>query len=267
MSKQLHERLRQARQQRGLSLAAIARDRGVREYNLVLIERDAFEELPTGLYGRSAVRAYASAVGICAEDALAEVGDRLRAPEDPMDGLARVRGIERPLQRRAIEVAASVAHPALGGLPWRPQVATLIDAAILIAIDLALVQLTALVAGVRAADILRGALPSMLLLFILIAGVYYVLLGGIRRATIGARLTQAPAFDPMLDGVDAHAVLQRGLQYAIAGGTSFGSWLKVSSLFQLVDRDSSRAEHDRQRQILFGHEIVEPVPIGQRPRV
>jgi transcriptional regulator with XRE-family HTH domain len=233
MSKQLHERLRQAREQRGLTLAAIARDCGVRESNLVLIEQNAFERLPTGLYGRTAVRSYAVAVGVCPDDALAEVADRLREPEDPIEGLARVRGIPHT-PRRATEIAPRVSRPALSNLPWRPQVAAIIDIAILLGIDLVLLQLTALVAGVGAGEVLRAAAPSMVLLFGLIATTYFVLLGGIRRATIGARLAQAPAYDHMLDGADAHAVIQRSLQYALAEGASLANWI-------LVDRDSRQS--------------------------
>src|SRR5262245_37403261 len=111
MSSDLHVRLKQARERRGLSMSTIARDSGVREINLELIERNRFEYLPTGLYGRSAVRAYATAVGLPADEAIGEVLHRLREPEDPIDGLARVRGIERTRPRRMVDVAPSVANP------------------------------------------------------------------------------------------------------------------------------------------------------------
>jgi transcriptional regulator with XRE-family HTH domain len=231
MCTQLHERLRLAREQRGLSLTAIAHDKGVREQNLILIERDAFEELPTGLYGRHAIRSYAVAVGLSPDDALAEVQSRLRELEDPMDGLARVRGIDRPPPRRVVDAAVDGEHrrgssrSVTVAPAWRPQVAALIDGAILTGIDLALLQLTALVAGVRTVELIRFALPSMVLLFVLIACLYYVLLGGIRRATIGARLVQAPEFDDMLDGADVHAVMQRGLRWAVAEGSSLATWV------------------------------------------
>jgi transcriptional regulator with XRE-family HTH domain len=189
MCKQLHERLRLAREQRGLSLAAIARESGVREQNLILIEQNAFEELPTGLYGRHAIRSFACAVGIPADDALAEVQSRLREPEDPMDGLARVRGLERPQPRK--EIDPSTARPRALRFAWWPQVAALIDGGILLAIDLALLELTALAAGVGAAEVLRIALPALVLLFALIAGLYFVLLGNIRGATFGTQLAQA----------------------------------------------------------------------------
>jgi transcriptional regulator with XRE-family HTH domain len=228
MCSELHERLRAARERKGLSLARIASERGVREQNLELIERNAFEDLPSGLYGRNAVRSYAAAVGLSPEDALADVAHRLREPEDPIDGLARVRGIDRPRPRRTVEVAPSVARPARLPLAWRPQAAALIDSAILIAIDLALIEITALVAGVRMGDILRIALPAMLMLCTLIGGLYFVLLGGIGRATIGAQLVQAPRHADGLEGDGVHAVVHRGLRYALAEGSSLVTWMSTA---------------------------------------
>ncbi len=225
MGSGLHERLRLARERRGTPLATIARERGVREQNLLLIEQDRFEELPTGLYGRNAVRAYAVAVGIPPEEALAEVAARLRDPEDPIDGLARVRGLERSQRgRRAVTVAPSVARPARLPMAWRPQAAALIDSAILLTLDTLVIQLTALVAGVGAADILRMALPSMLVICAVIAALYFVLLGGIGRATIGAYLVQAPQYPDAPEGVDVHTVMHRGLRYALAEGSSLVHW-------------------------------------------
>ena len=234
----LHLRLRQARERRGLTLTAIARERGVRELNLELIERNAFEDLPTGLYGRTAVRAYASAVGLDADAALADVADRLRTPKDPIDGLARVRGIDRPASaglwrdfagalraqaerrpKRSIAVAPGVARPSGVPASWRTPAAAVIDSALLIGIDAVLLALTALVAGVRPAEILHASLPSMVVVFVLIAGLYFVLLGGVRRATIGAQLVQAePA--AIFDGPSVQAAMQRGWRYALDEGAS-----------------------------------------------
>ena len=227
MCSDLHVRLKQARERRGLSLATIARESGVREINLELIERNRFEELPTGLYGRSAVRAYAAAVGMPADEAVGEVLDRLREPEDPIDGLARVRGIERSRPRRAVEVAPSVSNPVQLPMSWRAPVAALIDSALLIAIDAVLLLLTAAVARERPGQILAEALPAMLVVFVLIALVYFVLLGGIRRATIGAQLAQAEAI-PMFDGAGMQAAMTRGLRSAISEGASLVGWLSFS---------------------------------------
>jgi transcriptional regulator with XRE-family HTH domain len=186
MCTELHERLKSARVRRGLSLAAIARKWGVREQNLKLIEDNAFEQLPTGLYGRNAVRSYASAVGIPADEALAEVADRLRVPEDPLDGLARVHGLARHAPGDRGPAPALFARMAEFGDAWRPQAAIVLDALVLLTFDVVLLQLTALVAGVQASEILRVAAPSMIALFALVAVLYLVLLGGIARSTLGS---------------------------------------------------------------------------------
>jgi hypothetical protein len=227
MGNELHERLRQARERQGLSLTAIAHERGVREENLELIERNRLEELPTGLYGRNAVRAYATAVGLAADEAVGEVLHRLREPEDPIDGLARVRGIERVRPRKVVEVAPSVARPAHGPMPWRAPVAAIIDSSLLIAIDALLLVLTAAVAGVRPSNILHLALPAMLVVFALIAATYFVLLGGIRRATIGAQVVHADSL-AMFDGAGMQAAMQRGIRSALAEGASLVGWLSFS---------------------------------------
>ncbi len=220
----LHLRLKLARERRGLTLTTIARDCGVREHNLALIERNAFEDLPTGLYGRAAVRAYASAVGLDPDAAVADVADRLRTPEDPIDGLARVRGIDRPRPRRTVDVAPGVSRPVRLPVSWRTPAAAVIDSSLLIGIDAILLTLTALVAGVRPSDILHAALPSMIVVFGLIAGFYFVLLGGVRRATIGAQLVQAES-TAIFDGPGVQALMQRGLRYAIDEGASLFGWL------------------------------------------
>jgi hypothetical protein len=200
MCTQLHERLRLARQKRGISLATIARQWGVREQNLVLIEQNAFEELPTGLYGRTAVRSYASAVGLSPDEALAEVSGRLRAPEDPLDGLARVRGLQRQQAGRASEMTSTIARWTMD-LSWRPQAAAILDGAVLIALDAILLMLTAKVAGAHPSDVLRVAAPWMLVIFALIAAFYFVLLGGIGRATLGSRVAHASSDMTAFDGV------------------------------------------------------------------
>src|SRR5262245_20439400 len=165
MCTELHERLRLARERQGISLATIARKWGVREQNLVLIEQNAFEELPTGLYGRTAVRSYASAVGLSPDEALAEVSSRLRVLEDPLDGLARVRGLQRPPARQPRSASPGIARLGELTMAWRPQAAAAVDGVVLLSLDFLLLQLTALVAGVQATDIVRVAAPSMLVLF------------------------------------------------------------------------------------------------------
>jgi len=201
MCTQLHERLRLARERRGLSLATIARQWCIREQNLELIERDRFEELPTGLYGRNAVRAYATSVGVRADEALAEVADRLRTPEDPLDGLARVHGLTRQPERTIKDILHVSGREVTLSSASRAHVANVLDGVVLLGLDFLLLELTALVAGVRATEVFRVAAPSMIALFALIAALYFVLLGGLARATIGSRIAHTSVDPAMVEGV------------------------------------------------------------------
>jgi hypothetical protein len=195
----LHEQLRLARQRRGLALTAIAKQWGVREQNLELIEQDRFEDLPTGLYGRAAVRAYASAVGLPPDEVMAEVSPRLRTPEDPLDGLARVRGLVRHPERSVMHMLPT---PEINlSATTRAHVATLIDGLALVALDYFLLRITAIVGGVSPTEVLRVGLPSMITLFVLVAALYFVLLGGLARATLGSTLAHTSVDPAMVAGV------------------------------------------------------------------
>jgi Helix-turn-helix domain len=184
-----------------MSLATIARKYGLREQSLDLMERDRFEELPTGLYGRSAVRSYAKAVGIPVDEALAAVADRLRPLEDPLDGLARVHGLTRRPER-AIRRTLDVPGPEVTlSSSSRAHVANVLDGLVLLGLDILLLEVTALAAGVRAIEVLRAAAPSMVTLFVLVAALYFVLLGGLARATIGTRVARTSVDPAMVEGV------------------------------------------------------------------
>jgi hypothetical protein len=201
MCTQLHERLKQARERRRISLASIARQWGVREQNLELIERDRFEDLPTGLYGRTAVRAYATAVGLPPEQVLGEIADRLRSPEDPLDGMARVRGLTRQPERTLKEILHMPSTDINLSTTTRGHVANVVDALFLLLVDFVLLELTALVAGVRSTEVLRAAAPAMIALFALIAALYFVLLGGLARSTVGTKLAHTSVDPAMVEGV------------------------------------------------------------------
>jgi hypothetical protein len=93
--------------------------------------------------------------------------------------------------------------------------ASAIDGAILAAIAGVLVTLSARAAGLAVAELLRFASPAMLMLAVLIAGLYFLLLGGVAGATIGqrvARLAPAPGERP---AVGLTAVCRRGGRAAV----------------------------------------------------
>src|SRR3954451_18594510 len=96
------ERLRHARLARHEPLEALAKRIGVRESILQSIETGQFEALPRGIYARAAIRAFAAAVGLDPVATMANCEEQLTPADDPIAGLARIRGLrphaaDRPL--------------------------------------------------------------------------------------------------------------------------------------------------------------------------
>ncbi len=204
-----YERLRIARESRGWSVEDLARRTGIRPRTIELIDQGAFAELPAGLYCRSSVRSYAAAVGLDAGEIVESILPLLPVPEDPLDGLARLRGHARkpdpkPQERAAaVSIAEPAAHavavgtvepraprPASGVVRqwWRPLAASAIDGVVLSAIAVALVWLTAIACGTDVASALRLAGPGIAVVFSLIVVLYFVLFGGVGNATLGVSI-------------------------------------------------------------------------------
>lgn len=231
----IQQQLRAAREARGLSLTAIENKVGVRVQVLALIEKGAFGELPSGLYGRHALRAYATAVGFDVDRALEQVGPSLPEPEDPLDGLARVRGLRRrskarpqadepsPTARTHFSQAATDAVVE-AALDWRPVAASAIDSALLVSVVVGMAQLTALAAGEPLSDVVAVAGPAWGLMAALITGLYFVLLAGVRNATLGARLAEVPTQRDD-QRMDARTAIRRGLRCALRESSILVDWL------------------------------------------
>jgi hypothetical protein len=232
---ELHELMRQGRDRKGLSRAELAAQIGVREPVVERIEAGAFHDLPAGLYGRFAVRAYAKYVGMDPERVLAEVGGQLRVPEDPLDGLIRVHGL-RPRTKRpdsaAIEPETTRAarlsranDDRTPDIDWRPAAASAIDAVFLASLFLALLCLTAAATGTPALEVAQRAAPALGLIFAVVASAYFVLLGGLRNATFGSTLAQLPRADSPGERLCANAIVRRGLDCALREGSIVVEWL------------------------------------------
>lgn len=231
----IQQQLRAAREVRGLSLTGLENKAGVRLQLLALIEKGAFGELPAGLYGRHAIRAYARAVGLDADRVLERVGPCLPEPEDPLDGLARVRGFGRrskarlPPDEPPAVPRAPVSEAARGPVvdatvDWRPVAASAIDSALLVSVVVGMAQLTALAAGAPLSDVVAVAAPAWALMAAVIAGLYFVLLAGVRNATLGARLVEAP-MQGAPKGMDAGTAIRRGLRCALRESSILVDWL------------------------------------------
>ena len=118
-----HERLRQARELRGWGIDELARRSGTRAHLLLAIERGSFDQLPSGLYGRAAIRSYAAAVGLNPDAVIAEVQPLLPVYEDPLDGLARRYGHARK-QDKADSTPAEPAATVAAALPLHTMTAS-----------------------------------------------------------------------------------------------------------------------------------------------
>jgi transcriptional regulator with XRE-family HTH domain/uncharacterized RDD family membrane protein YckC len=233
--KRIEERLRLAREQKSWTLEALANRTGVRPRFLAAIEHGAFDELPTGLYGRAAIRAYAAAVGLDAGAVLDEVAHQLAPVEDPLDGLARVRGVQRRWRCERVQAAAVPVdqpdvqiRPCADARPARAAAAAAIDGALLSAINAAVWTLTSFALGVSPATAIVEAAPALCMLWTLIIAVYFILLGGIRNATVGSLFLGARVVPAEADPLTLRSSVVRGMQCAFEETSITVQWLIAS---------------------------------------
>jgi uncharacterized RDD family membrane protein YckC len=187
-----YERLRHARKARQLDLKVLEERTRVPLHQLRSLESGRFEDLPSGVYARGVVRSYAAAVGLDPEEMLTELAPMLPTVEDPLDGLARVRGFARSPSKAVRAEMAALRTP----LPQvvRMSMATAMDCGLLAAIDLGLVAASARMCGVAIERLLAVATPAMVLVWMLIGVVYFFMFAGLAGETPGIWLAGiAPA--------------------------------------------------------------------------
>lgn len=207
-----HERLRRARQARGEQIQAIARRTGVREHLLRTIDDGRFEELPRGVYGRAAIRAYAAAVGLPPVEVLAECEPLLAPLDDPIAALCRLQGLRVPSARiPAVEAAASApAERPLG----RVAAAAAIDALVVVGLLLFVVVMTITAFELPVAAFGRTAAPAFAGTASILWICYVVFFGGIAGATPGEQIAGLPAAAPDARPADLHVVATRAWRCA-----------------------------------------------------
>lgn len=171
-----HEQLRCARTRRGESVATLSARTGLRVHHIRAIEDGRFGDLPPGIYGRAAIRSFAAACELDPDAVLADCSALLPQVEDPIDALARVRGIarvaERPVPPNAFELRV------------RPFAAATVDGAVIAALLLAVSAASALLARVSIAA-LSSAAGSLFLVGLILGVGYYTWLGGLSGKTFG----------------------------------------------------------------------------------
>ena len=223
--------------ERGESHTTLAHQCALRVEWLQAMDEGRFSDLPSGIYGRSAVRRYADALGLNSDEVLAACAPLLPLVEDPISALGRLRGL--PVSHRrgdgpAGQVGRCQARslederPATAcELPsWRLLAATAVDAIVVVGLLIAVVTCT-VATGIPMSGLGGVATPAFALLTFILAGCYFVVLGGIVGTTAGEQV--AGVHGHARDGVlDLRAVGVRTLHCVLRDAQFielFGRWV------------------------------------------
>ena len=252
-----HEQLKSARIALGLDHAVVARRTGIREPLIDAMETGRWERLPHGLYARAAVRSYAGFLGLDADAIVRACEASLPGLEDPIAGLARVRGLkshapravstagrmpaaptDAALKCRAAEPdagprtssgVATSGRSSADGPSWDARQAS--RAVLSLAIDSAVIAAPLLLAIFAAAAMnrippsaLRYGASSFGAFGAIIAALYFFCFAGVGGCTVGERVTGAPHdVSPGLD-VTLHGVRIRTAAAAFRGERRCCQW-------------------------------------------
>lgn len=206
----VHERLRLAREARHEDIDAIAKRTGIRDHVLRTLEDGRYGDLPSGIYGRTAVKAYAAAVGLPPDEMLAACEHLLPPGENPLVGIARVRGFKTREEKPREEPSRQDAHAQRQGsdVPAsRILFAACVDACAIVALPALIVGITIVTTGVHASALGSAAPYAFAVLSAILGSCYFMVFAGIRGLTPGeaaAGLSERPAIR-----VGAPDVLQR----------------------------------------------------------
>ncbi len=235
----IHQRLRRVRIERGASQAELARQCALRVEWLQAMEEGRFSDLPSGIYGRSAVRRYADSLGLDPHEVLAACASLLPLVEDPISALGRLRGLAVPRRGEAASVdvdkvqvcgrggkESSVA-PACDAPSWRLLAAAAIDAIAVVGLLIAVVTCT-VASGIPMSGLGGDAAPSFALLTVVLGSCYFVVLGGIVGETVGEHIAGGRSDTDDGRPLDLRAVGVRTLHCVLRDAhfiEMFGRWL------------------------------------------
>jgi hypothetical protein len=210
----VQERLRAARCASGRDLSRIARQIGAREAWLRAIEDGRFGELPAGVYARSTLRAFASAVGLDPDEIVDECGSQLPTIPDPIAALARAKGL-RPVhdkpQRPPRETTPKPIVTGGIGIVLAMAADACIVGGVLVVVILATLALCRVPPGALG----RAAAPAFGVTASLLAASYFLLFGGIAAETPGEWIVRRRQGAPSHDGVRTfQEIAARGLRCA-----------------------------------------------------
>jgi len=179
------------------------------------MEDGRFDELPPGIYARSAIRSYAAALGLDPVALLRECELQLPPLEEPIGAMGRLMGV-RPPARAAVPVESRESCPRqerISAPDWRRCAAAAVDAAAIGAILAMFMAAAAVTARVRI-DALNGGEVAFGVLGFVLAGIYFTFLGGLCGVTPGARAARVLRFPPELSPLVLRQILTRASRSA-----------------------------------------------------
>jgi hypothetical protein len=224
----IRRQLKKARLERSLTLEQIAIRTALSASVLRHLDEGRFELLPPGLYARSCVRAFASAVGLDPEATLARLEHLLPAAPNPLPALNER---DRAAATRASVSFSHVSEHLRGflGSPTMPQTAAAgthgsltleladhgpvvvaparvsdrtrlqrigavaIDLLVLAIVNLLVVLLVAIPSAIPVGALLRDGAWAVATLALILAAIYFLLFGGVAGSTIGRYTFSLPA--------------------------------------------------------------------------
>jgi hypothetical protein len=224
---ELHDRLKAARIDQGEALASVAQRTGVAERLLRAIEDGRFSDLPRGIYARAAIRSYAVAFGLEPAEILAACDALLPVVDDPISTMARLRGVRPPKAPASSVEPAAPPSDADGRPDWRLPAAAALDAVLIGAMLAVVMGSTRIMAGAPAGA-LTGSAAAFGLVGLLLAGSYFVWLGGLMGTTAGRRSVRIPPSPDPCRPLRLRAIATRAIRYATDEGRfirDLGVWL------------------------------------------
>ena len=170
------------------------------------MDEGRFEFLPSGVYARSYVRAFAKAVGVDPDEALEQVEPYLPGVPDAIAAMHESQAVtawERltrrlaPARRQLAATGASL-RPVVKRTPGRPDwtalrkkqdltpwAAAAIDATLLVTVDAFLIMLISWSSGITVDVLLRDTGLALALFCAIPIGLYFLFFGGIAGSTLG----------------------------------------------------------------------------------
>jgi hypothetical protein len=226
--------LQQSRLRRHITIDEVVQRTKIPRIYVEMIDRGRLGELPPGIYGRSYVRAFAAAVGVTPEEAVAYCATQLVDVPDPIPA---IREIAR--ERTPPTVAALVGervrewYAARGSrefrLPGAIYFSAAVDVLFLFMMNAFIVAVAANACHVPVSVLLRVAGAAMAVVCGFTAASYFVLLAGIGGQTLGMRVFRTRLRSDARP-LDLRAIGLRAVEALLGEGSALVDWLCSSEL-------------------------------------